>query len=853
MFILYMFILWQAGFAQEVFYPLYTTSLPPLRSFALAEWGDTTGIVVEAPEDTVAIDLLVNAPGTKLLVYEISVNGDEITSKTKIGEALSQGPGWLRVPIPKTNQKKLFYLKINFQEAEGYSRAVIADAPVWPKDSFWMVSQDRWLWRLDWGEDHPYGGVDNTGLVPRPYLRFVREGNFRLKRFEPQPGVVLQGAKVRFKVWCFGACPALKLDLEGDGIFDFILNRTNSDVTDFYYGYENPGIYYPKLCLGDGSECFESVVVVGPTGTEVDELFSENFVVYWPKSKAFLRPYAERLLKYLQRAKDTGYFAYWGFEKDWGPALTVYYYSADIEFAQDLCRFLSGNIPEEDVFACSNEVTVATYVEGTVFWHIIGGLSSHIAAVDVFTHESAHTFDHVLNLSRALGSDYEIIPMWRHEGLVITFSRNPYYGHSRNSRHATAREAITSGKIPENFIHLRSNELLYSCGGATTECYVMSSSMNSVVFPIFWANTPQEKIVEYWKALAYRKHEEVFPEIFGVTDDDLWQKILVWAEEDIPIFTPPELKVVDSENLEFKLNGSGEYFVLVYINGSAFPTGKLRVLSGQPFSLKEFKSTSLKSLRLFVRQVKDSTSGLPLLSEAGRDFLLVFEPETSHLLHLSQYNGGSVIYSSWLRSWEFSPESMLYQVLNNFPVIPEMLVRQERICFDFRPFLPYISVEAMSDPAEWYLPPPPEDSNFHIEVANFTDELQKGVICYSGYDRNKYALFHMKANFVQEYYGFSPVDQYLAIRLPVIKSLYVPVCTPDGDVAPLGARDGKVNIGDALVTLRFALGLETPSEEDKCHADAAPLGPDGTPQPDGRITIGDALVILRKALGLVNW
>ncbi|OAQ20908.1 PKD domain-containing protein [Thermosulfurimonas dismutans] len=78
-------------------------------------------------------------------------------------------------------------------------------------------------------------------------------------------------------------------------------------------------------------------------------------------------------------------------------------------------------------------------------------------------------------------------------------------------------------------------------------------------------------------------------------------------------------------------------------------------------------------------------------------------------------------------------------------------------------------------------------------------------------------------------------------------------CTPDGDVAPLGNRDGQVNIGDALVALRFALGLETPSDEDKCHADVAPLGEDGKPHPDGRITIGDALVILRKALRLVNF
>ncbi|OAQ20907.1 choice-of-anchor Q domain-containing protein [Thermosulfurimonas dismutans] len=79
------------------------------------------------------------------------------------------------------------------------------------------------------------------------------------------------------------------------------------------------------------------------------------------------------------------------------------------------------------------------------------------------------------------------------------------------------------------------------------------------------------------------------------------------------------------------------------------------------------------------------------------------------------------------------------------------------------------------------------------------------------------------------------------------------ICTLDGDVAPLGNRDGEVNIGDALVALRFALGLETPSEEDRCHADVAPLRANGQPQPDGKITIGDALVILRKALGLVSW
>ena len=75
----------------------------------------------------------------------------------------------------------------------------------------------------------------------------------------------------------------------------------------------------------------------------------------------------------------------------------------------------------------------------------------------------------------------------------------------------------------------------------------------------------------------------------------------------------------------------------------------------------------------------------------------------------------------------------------------------------------------------------------------------------------------------------------------------------DGDVAPLGNRDGTVNVGDALVALRFALGLETPTQEDMGHGDVAPLDAGGQPDPDGIINVGDALVILRKALGIIGF
>ena len=53
------------------------------------------------------------------------------------------------------------------------------------------------------------------------------------------------------------------------------------------------------------------------------------------------------------------------------------------------------------------------------------------------------------------------------------------------------------------------------------------------------------------------------------------------------------------------------------------------------------------------------------------------------------------------------------------------------------------------------------------------------------------------------------------------------------------------------MALKFALGLETPTQDDTAHGDVAPLGPQGQPSPDGVINVGDALVILRKALGII--
>jgi len=97
------------------------------------------------------------------------------------------------------------------------------------------------------------------------------------------------------------------------------------------------------------------------------------------------------------------------------------------------------------------------------------------------------------------------------------------------------------------------------------------------------------------------------------------------------------------------------------------------------------------------------------------------------------------------------------------------------------------------------------------------------------------------------FFGASWDDYYS----PTFSRININLIAADGDVAPLGNRDGIVNIGDALVALRFALGLETPTQEDMAHGDVAPLDTENKPNPDGKITVGDALVILRKALGII--
>lgn len=94
-----------------------------------------------------------------------------------------------------------------------------------------------------------------------------------------------------------------------------------------------------------------------------------------------------------------------------------------------------------------------------------------------------------------------------------------------------------------------------------------------------------------------------------------------------------------------------------------------------------------------------------------------------------------------------------------------------------------------------------------------------------------------------------------AIVIITVRSQSAVLYCPDGDIAPLGSPDGLVKVGDALLCMRFALGLEPghPTVNECTHGDVAPLNPNGCPDPNGKMTVADALVILRLALGIIDF
>jgi hypothetical protein len=65
-------------------------------------------------------------------------------------------------------------------------------------------------------------------------------------------------------------------------------------------------------------------------------------------------------------------------------------------------------------------------------------------------------------------------------------------------------------------------------------------------------------------------------------------------------------------------------------------------------------------------------------------------------------------------------------------------------------------------------------------------------------------------------------------------------------------NDGRVDVSDALLAMRMATGMITPTAAELLAGDVSPqVG--GKPVPDGKIDISDALLILRRAVNLQTW
>lgn len=84
-----------------------------------------------------------------------------------------------------------------------------------------------------------------------------------------------------------------------------------------------------------------------------------------------------------------------------------------------------------------------------------------------------------------------------------------------------------------------------------------------------------------------------------------------------------------------------------------------------------------------------------------------------------------------------------------------------------------------------------------------------------------------------------------------------PAARVPGDISPRGAGDGRVDVSDVVLALRFSVGLDTPGNE-AGFGDVSPATRDEagtTAEGNGVIDIADAVLLLRAAVGLerLSW
>lgn len=86
-----------------------------------------------------------------------------------------------------------------------------------------------------------------------------------------------------------------------------------------------------------------------------------------------------------------------------------------------------------------------------------------------------------------------------------------------------------------------------------------------------------------------------------------------------------------------------------------------------------------------------------------------------------------------------------------------------------------------------------------------------------------------------------------SVCLFTLKTQSAHATTIVGDVAPYGATDGQVNLGDLVILKRFVLGELTPTADELLAADVAPLG-----APDTLLNAADIAVLTRAIMGEIT-
>ena len=750
------------AFAVEQTYPLYANSLPPLRLMNFPEWGgggdQVTGIVVEALKGTVAIECLLKNPGTKVTAYKIRTKNDEIVSKTKIGEAVSEELSWTRIEIPKLTKNTKIYLNIDFSESIGYSPGLVADLPVWDSEKMQLVINNRYLSPLGWEGDIINSVIDWSKKTIAPYVRMIRDGEYKIKRFVAQPGFAFQNTKVRLKLECFDTCNGVSIDTDGDGELDTTI-ESNTDEIELFKEFTEVGVFTLKACTDLDSLCFETPVIVNPL-SPVEQVFSKNVVVYWPKDAEFFRPYVNHIIDYIQRSIDVGYFDYWGVNRDWLPEILPIVLVPNFSFGKEMC-LVDDSTGEE----CENDDSVVASVYGTPLWNAFGAQSGEFGKIDTIIHELAHAYDYTANLSRTAELDYEIVPIWRHEGYAVTFSGNIGYGTTFSSKHYTAYQVIRSGTYAENFIELAPEEVRGSCGGTATVCYVQSTSLCGVMFPAFWNMLSQEDIISYWSKLSYLDHDQALQAALGMTNEEYWNYFKEWALLNVPEFIEPNIETIDPQTLRFRLQGEGEYYILIYKNGAPYPIGRKYINGNEEFSLIDYYDFNATSLRLFIRQADRSQNPIPLLSKDGKEYVILLKDKASLLFVTTNRDGSSVIDTPiWNEEQYYSdqPNKVIAQTIKSQTIIPEMIVTRDQVCFDFSPYIGYTEVTTLEGDI-WY-------DDLKIDVVS-EDYNENQYFCYSSEKHGRYAGFKEKHLFIEDYYNTTPMKLQVAIKIPEVIDL----------------------------------------------------------------------------------